>query len=108
MNSVPSDAIVHLTRNTLGHAPLGTSTTMATLCGGVPGGTIAPLLSACPRITAVLSRWARVIIAGVFPWYMSIILSPATFLAKEGGGRARSDIGSRIYEDYHTLILFFF
>lgn len=45
VDSVPSDAIVHLARKTLGNAPLGTSTTAATLRGGVPGGTIASFVS---------------------------------------------------------------
>jgi hypothetical protein len=35
----PFNAIVHLASKTLGHALLGTSTTMATLCSNVPGGT---------------------------------------------------------------------
>lgn len=80
------------------------STTAATLRGGVPGSTIASLLLACedvpPNHRSPLPSWARscskVIIAGVFPWCMGVIFSLAAFFGKVG---MRGDIGSRIYED---------
>ena len=45
VDSIPADVVAHLASKTLGHVPLGSSTTAATLLGGVPGGTIASFLS---------------------------------------------------------------
>jgi hypothetical protein len=50
IDSVPADVSVHLASETLGHSPLATSMTSAGLCGGVPGGTIASLISACEDV----------------------------------------------------------
>ena len=63
VDSVPSDAIVHLASRTLGHVPLGASTTSAGLHGGVPGGTIASIIAMLenvPRNLRALSScdWA--------------------------------------------------
>lgn len=41
---------MHLASKTLGHAPLGPSTTAATMYGGVPGGTIASFLATCEDV----------------------------------------------------------
>lgn len=46
IDSVPADVSVHLASKTLGHSPLGTSTTSAGLSGGFPGGTIASFITA--------------------------------------------------------------
>ncbi|KAI0274090.1 NAD-P-binding protein [Russula aff. rugulosa BPL654] len=50
IDSVPADVSVHLASETLGHSPLATSMTSAGLSGGVPGGTIASLISACEDV----------------------------------------------------------
>jgi len=50
VDSVPADISVHLASKTLGHAPLGPSTTAATMYGGVPGGTIASFLATCEDV----------------------------------------------------------
>jgi hypothetical protein len=63
VDSIPSDALVHLASRTLGHVPLADSTTAAGLHGGVPGGTIASFITACEDVPrnhlALASRdWA--------------------------------------------------
>ncbi|KAF8262302.1 NAD-P-binding protein [Lactarius quietus] len=63
VDSIPSDAIVHLASQTLGHAPLGASTTASRMSGGAPGGSIATIVSMSedvPRPLLVRSRrdWA--------------------------------------------------
>ena len=50
IDSVPADISVHLASKTLGHVPLGTSTTAAGLSGGLPGGTIASFFAACEDV----------------------------------------------------------
>jgi hypothetical protein len=63
VDSIPSDALVHLASKTLGHVPLAESTTAARLQGGFPGGTIASFIMALedvPRHHLALSMhdWA--------------------------------------------------
>jgi hypothetical protein len=50
MDSIPSDALVHLASRTLGHVPLAESTTAARFYGGIPGGTIASFIAGCENV----------------------------------------------------------
>ena len=50
IDSVPADVSVHLASKSLGHSPLGTSTTSAGLSGGFPGGTIASFIATCEDV----------------------------------------------------------
>ncbi|KAH9046788.1 NAD-P-binding protein [Lactarius hengduanensis] len=60
VDSIPADAGVYLASQTLGHAPLGASTTASRMGGGAPGGTIATFIATAEDVPRpLLARSAR-------------------------------------------------
>lgn len=84
VDSIPSDAIVHLASQTLTHAPLTASTTAARMSGGAPGGTIASIFAITEDVPAHLLARAKC------DWSLSPVLgarSPARRFVYSLGSR---------------------